>query len=60
MKFLKDFFKNVRIEMKKVTWPTMRELGRYTWVVIWTMLFFGVFFTLSDFGISEVIKLILE
>ena len=27
---LKDYFKGVKVEMKKVVWPTRKELGSYT------------------------------
>lgn len=29
-----SFFKNVRAEMKKVSWPTRKELKDYTFVVV--------------------------
>ncbi len=60
MQRMTGFFKNVRLEMKKVTWPTRRELTRYTLVVLATIAFFLVFFIVVDFGISTFMKLILE
>jgi preprotein translocase subunit SecE len=37
-----EYFKGVRIETKKVVWPTRQELISYTIVVLFTCAFFGV------------------
>jgi preprotein translocase subunit SecE len=37
-----EYFKGVRIETKKVVWPTRQELVSYTNVVLFTCAFFGV------------------
>lgn len=31
---LRGYFKGVRLELKKVVWPTREELISYTWVVV--------------------------
>ncbi|MBM7096601.1 MULTISPECIES: preprotein translocase subunit SecE [Alteribacter] len=54
------FLKEVSTEMKRVTWPTRKELVRYTGVVIATVAFIAVFFAIVDLGISELIRLILN
>lgn len=46
------FLKNVSREMKKVTWPTGKELKNYTVIVISTVLFVAVFFAAIDAIIS--------
>ena len=38
-----DFFSEVRNEMKRVTWPSQREVYATTVVVILTSVFFGVY-----------------
>ncbi|MDR0357167.1 MAG: preprotein translocase subunit SecE [Clostridiales Family XIII bacterium] len=38
----KEYFKGVKIETKKVVWPTRRELISYTVVVLFTCAFFGL------------------
>lgn len=53
------FLKNVISEMKKVSWPTKKELVKYTITVITTVAFVAVFFMIVDFGISSLIQLIL-
>jgi preprotein translocase subunit SecE len=37
-----EYFKGVRIETKKVVWPTRQELISYTIVVLFTCAFFGL------------------
>jgi preprotein translocase subunit SecE len=37
-----EYFKGVKIETKKVVWPTRQELISYTIVVLFTCAFFGV------------------
>ncbi|PYZ95671.1 preprotein translocase subunit SecE [Alteribacter lacisalsi] len=54
------FLKEVSTEMKRVTWPTRKELVRYTGVVVATVAFIAVFFFIVDTGISELIRLILN
>lgn len=56
IKFLKDVVR----EMKKVSWPKRHELTRYTITVVTTVVFFALFFGIIDFGISKLIRLILE
>ena len=38
-----EFFSEVRNEMKRVTWPSQREVYATTVVVILTAVFFGVY-----------------
>jgi preprotein translocase subunit SecE len=51
------FLRNVSKEMKKVSWPTGKELFRYTIVTVLTVAFTAIFFGLVDFGISELLNL---
>ncbi|PAD38049.1 preprotein translocase subunit SecE [Terribacillus sp. 7520-G] len=51
------FLKNVSKEMKKVSWPTGKELYRYTIVTVLTVVFAAIFFGLVDLGISEILNL---
>ncbi|MFJ5966084.1 preprotein translocase subunit SecE [Bacillus sp. NPDC093026] len=53
-----SFLKSVGKEMKKVSWPKKNEMVRYTVTVILTVVFFAVFFSLLDIGISQLIELI--
>ncbi len=54
------FFKNVSREMRKVSWPSGRELSKYTVTVLSTVAFVAVFFAVVDLGISQLLELILR
>ncbi|MCA0989459.1 preprotein translocase subunit SecE [Guptibacillus algicola] len=53
------FLREVTREMKRVSWPTRKDLTRYTIVTVSTVIFVAVFFALIDQGISSLIRLIL-
>ncbi|RKD67544.1 protein translocase subunit secE/sec61 gamma [Sinobaca qinghaiensis] len=53
------FLKEVGGEMKRVTWPTRKELTKYTIVVIITIIFFVIFFAIVDLGLSELVRIFL-
>ena len=42
------FLKDVRAEMKRVTWPTRTDVLRWSGVVVVALLFFGIFVALLD------------
>lgn len=50
------YFKTVRQELGKVTWPSGREVTGYTWVVILSIVLFGLYFGGIDLGLSELIQ----
>jgi preprotein translocase subunit SecE len=58
MQRILKFFRNVAIEMQKVSWPRKKELYKYTVTVVTTVLFFIIFFTIIDLGITYLIELI--
>ena len=43
-----EYFRGVRTEMKKVVWPTKKELGSYTAVVLVVCAFFALAFWAVD------------
>ncbi|KFA44667.1 preprotein translocase, SecE subunit [Staphylococcus aureus] len=47
-----SFFKGVKSEMEKTSWPTKEELFKYTVIVVSTVIFFLVFFYALDLGIT--------
>ena len=53
---VKEYFKGVRLEMKKVVWPTRKELGAYTAVVLATCVAFALMFWGIDSGVLAAIK----
>ncbi len=55
-----DYFKGIRLEMKKVVWPTRKELGSYTVAVLFFCAFFALSFWLMDLGVLKALKEILN
>ena len=43
-----QFFRDVKTEMKRVTWPTRTDVLRWSGVVVVALLFFGVFVAVLD------------
>lgn len=55
------FFRDVRIEMKKVVWPSQKQVVKHTIVVLTFTLFFTVFILLADLIYDQLIfKLLLK
>ena len=54
------FLVNVVKEMKRVTWPTGKEVNKYTLTVVMAVLLALGFFTVVDFAISNAFKLIIK
>lgn len=52
MKKMKEFFQGVRKEMKKVRFPKKDEMLKYSIAAISFILFFAIFFSLSDLIIA--------
>jgi len=55
-----DFFKEVKIEIKKVIYPTRDELFGSTWVVIITVLVISLFLGIVDMGLSKLVKIVIR
>lgn len=56
----KDYFKDVVVELKRVTWPSKKDTIAATWVVIITVVILSVFLGIVDIGLSQLIKLFLK
>ena len=56
---LKEYFKGVKLEMKKVVWPTKQEMGSYTVVVLVACLAFALAFWAIDSGFLAILKALL-
>ncbi|CAM3233125.1 preprotein translocase subunit SecE [Sporolactobacillus spathodeae] len=54
------FFHNIVTETKKITWPTGKELVKYTVTVIVTVVFLALFFVIVDFGVTQLLHLITQ
>ena len=49
------FLSEVRNELRRVTWPSSKEVYATTIVVILVSLFFGIYLALADFGFNSVV-----
>lgn len=59
IKALTKHFKDVRQELKKVHWPSRRELTVFTSMVLMAIFFIGLFFWILDTGFTGMLRLIL-
>ena len=50
------YIKNVGKEMKRVTWPSLGEVHKYTWTVIIMVVLLGLYFGGIDFGLSNLLN----
>lgn len=57
---VKAFFNGVWNELKKVHWPSKKQLINYTGVVILAVVAVALVLSLYDWGVSELIQLILS
>ncbi len=54
-----QFFRQVRQEVKKITWPTKKEVSQVTMVVLFIVTLAAIFFFVVDVILAAGIKLIL-
>lgn len=54
-----EYYKGIKTEMKKVVWPTKKELASYTGVVVLTCAIFALGFWLIDTGVLAALRAVL-
>jgi preprotein translocase subunit SecE len=59
-KKLGNYFKGVRAELKKVSWPSKKELINYTIVVIAICTIISLAVWLIDSGLHQILSLIIR
>ena len=57
---IKAFLREVKIEIKKVVFPTKVELVGSTWVVIITVIVISLFLGIVDLGLSKLVGIALR
>ena len=57
---VKDFFREVKVEIKKVVFPSKDELIGSTWVVIITVVIISFFLGIVDLGLTKLVGLALR
>ncbi len=56
---IRQFLRESKVELKKVTWPTPKEALASTSVVLAVVIIVSIFLGLVDFGLTKVIKVFL-
>ena len=54
-----DFLTEVKVELKKVTWPTRKQITGTTIVVIIFVFVVAAFLGLFDFGLAKLVQVVL-
>jgi preprotein translocase subunit SecE len=54
-----EFFREVKVELKKVTWPTRKQTTGTTIVVIVFVFVVAAFLGLFDLGLSRIVRVVL-
>ena len=57
---INEFFKEVKIEVKKVVYPSKDELIGSTWVVIIAVVVVSLFLGVVDLGLSKLVSRLLR
>lgn len=57
---IKEFLREVKVEIRKVVYPTKEELIGSTWVVIITVIVVSVFLGIVDLGLSKIVSIALR
>jgi preprotein translocase subunit SecE len=57
---IREFFREVKIEIKKVVFPAKDELIGSTWVVIITVIVISLFLGIVDLGLSKLVRMALR
>jgi preprotein translocase subunit SecE len=52
------FISEVRNELKRVTWPSQKEVYATTVIVVLTSVFFGLYLWIIDLGVDRVVRAI--
>lgn len=53
-----SFFKNLKIEFKKIIWPDTKDVAKKTLLIIVVTIILGVIIKLLDIGIQALLNLI--
>lgn len=60
IKKIKEFLKEVKVEIKKVVFPSKDELVGSVWIVIITVVIISLFLGVVDLGLSKLVSVALR
>ena len=55
-----SYFRELKSELKKVTWPTAKQVRNNTGIVLTAIIMIGVFVALLDFGFLFLVNTLLK
>ena len=58
-KRIRQFFKDVIAEFKRVQWPTRDATIKSTWVVVSVSFAVALYLGIADFGLSDIMQMII-
>jgi preprotein translocase subunit SecE len=56
---IRQFLRESKVELKKVTWPTTKEALASTSVVLAVVIIVSIFLGMVDFGLTKIIRVFL-
>jgi preprotein translocase SecE subunit len=56
----RQFYRDIKLEMKRVTWPTREEVVQTTAVTILVVCFFGYFLWGTNWALSKLVNLLIN
>ena len=56
---INQFLSDAKVELKKVSWPTLKQAFASTSVVIIVVVIVSIFLAVVDFGLTKMIKLVI-
>jgi preprotein translocase subunit SecE len=57
---VKQYFRDVYMEAKRVTWPSKKDAVKGTYVVLITVFIASVFLGIVDVGLAKIIQVLLR
>jgi len=57
---MKDYFREVYMEAKRVTWPAKKDALKGTYIVLITVVITALFLGIVDIGLSKIIHALIQ
>jgi len=57
---LREYFREVFLEAKKVTWPSKKDTVKGTYIVLITVIIAAIFLGIVDVGLAKIIQALLR
>jgi preprotein translocase subunit SecE len=57
---IKEYFREVYLEAKRVTWPSKKDAMKGTYIVLITVVIAAIFLGIVDVGLAKIIQALLR